>query len=116
MRQVTKSCTGNAKCSGFVAVSHTERAIAVAFRGSEHTNQIVVQALLILITPKVRFRAGGGGRVQKYFNDAFVLIWNQLKSDVHRQIRRCVLYKFNTGLNTDGVLHTEISEALYVIC
>jgi hypothetical protein len=116
VRQVTKSCKGNAKCSGFVAVSHTERAIAVAFRGSQHTNQIVVQAVSILTTPKVSFRAGGGGRVQKYFNDAFLLIWNQLKNDVHQQIRRCVLYKFNTGLNIDVVLRMEILEAPYVTC
>ena len=86
VRQVTKSCEGNAKCSGFVAVSHSERAIAVAFRGSEHTNQILVQGLKILTVPKVPFQAGG--KVQKYFNDAFVLIWNQLKNDVVAQIRR----------------------------
>ena len=86
VRQVTRSCEGDARCSGFVAVSHTERAIAVAFRGSEHINQIIVQALKILTVPKVRFQAGG--RVQKYFNDAFVLIWNQLRSDVHAQIKR----------------------------
>lgn len=86
VRHVTRPCEGNAKCSGFVAVSHTERAIAVAFRGSEHITQIVVQALKILTVPKVSFQAGG--KVQKYFNDAFVLIWEQLKNDVHAQIRR----------------------------
>jgi hypothetical protein len=86
VRQVTKSCEGKAKCSGFVAVSHTERAIAVAFRGSEHSNQIIVEALTILAVPKVRFQAGG--KVQKYFNDAFVLIWNDLKNNVYREIRR----------------------------
>ena len=88
VRQVTRSCPGGAKCSGFVAVSHVERAIAVAFRGSEHFDQVLVQALQILTIPKVRFQAGG--RVQKYFNDAFALIWNGLKNDVVAQIRRRV--------------------------
>ena len=86
MRQVTRSCRGKAKCSGFVAVSHTERVIAVAFRGSEHFDQIMAQALEVLTKPKVEFEPGG--KVQKYFNDAFVLIWNQLNESVHDEIRK----------------------------
>ena len=86
VKQVTKSCGGKAKCSGFVAVSHRERAIAVAFRGSETTTQILVEALTVLTVPKVSFPAGG--KVQKYFRDAFNLIWTQLKSYVYSEIRR----------------------------
>jgi hypothetical protein len=86
VRQVTRSCRGKAKCSGFVAVSHTERVIAVAFRGSEHFDQVKAQALEVLTKPKVKFQAGG--KVQEYFNDAFVLIWDQLKQNVHDEIRK----------------------------
>ena len=86
VKQVTRSCGGNAKCSGFVAVSHRERAIVVAFRGSETGTQILMQILTILTVPKVSFSAGG--RVQKYFRDAFNLIWTQLKSYVYSEIRR----------------------------
>ena len=111
VRQVTKSCRGNAKCSGFVAVSHTERAIAVSFRGSEHFDQVKAQALSILVVPKVRFQAGG--KVQKYFNDAFVLIWNQLKNDVHSQIARYPHYKvWVTGHSLGGALASLSSTVL----
>jgi hypothetical protein len=46
----------------------------------------MAQALEVLTNPKVDFQAGG--KVQKYFNDAFVLIWNQLKQNVHDEIRK----------------------------
>ncbi|CAB3980129.1 lipase -like [Paramuricea clavata] len=111
VRQVTKSCAGKAKCSGFVAVSHTERAIAVAFRGSEHSNQVIVEALTILAVPKVPFQAGG--KVQKYFNDAFVLIWNDLKNYVYREIRRYRHYKvWVTGHSLGGALASLASTVL----
>ena len=40
-KQVIKPCSGKAFCSGFVAVSHSEKAIAIAFRGSENVRQVV---------------------------------------------------------------------------
>ena len=59
VKQVTKPCSGDALCSGFVAVSHTEKAIAVAFRGTQHSTQLVNEILSILTQPKTcRLRSG----------------------------------------------------------
>ncbi|XP_046841494.1 lipase ZK262.3-like isoform X4 [Xenia sp. Carnegie-2017] len=111
VKQVTKPCEGNAKCSGFVAVSDTEQAIAVAFRGSEHFQQVITQALKIITTPKISFPAGG--KVQKYFNDVYNLIWSQLKSDVYAQITKYPNYKvWVTGHSLGGAMASLASTAL----
>ena len=102
-KQVTKSCPGNARCSGYTALSHTERAIVIAFRGSETKSQVIYQSIKILTSPKVSFQAGG--RVQGYFNDAFVLIWNELKPAAYKLISTYPSYKvWVTGHSLGGAI------------
>ena len=59
VKQATNPCSGEALCSGFVAVSHSENAIAIAFRGSQHFKQVVTEMYRILAEPKTHFQAGG---------------------------------------------------------
>ncbi|XP_028403894.1 lipase ZK262.3-like isoform X2 [Dendronephthya gigantea] len=91
VKQVTKPCSGGAMCSGFVAVSHSEKAIAVAFRGTQHIKQLVNEILRILTEPKQSFQPGG--KVQVYFLDAFQIVWNDLQNFVYEEIEKYPNYK-----------------------
>ena len=102
-KQVTKPCSGGAFCSGFVAVSHDEQAIAIAFRGSQHVKQIIAEVLEILTQPKLSFVAGG--KVQKYFMDAFEMVWDDLEKYVDEEIKNYPSYKlWVTGHSLGGAL------------
>ena len=103
VKQVTKPCSGDALCSGFVAVSHSEKAIAIAFRGTEHSTQLVNEILRILTEPKTRFEAGG--KVQRYFLDALEVVWNDLRQYVTEEIKNNPRYKvWVTGHSLGGAL------------
>ena len=61
---VTKKCDlFDNECSGYVAVSHSLKAIVVAFRGSEDFDQAFVQFVESLVAPKTDFL---DGEVQTY--------------------------------------------------
>ena len=103
VKQVTKPCSGGARCSGFVAVSDEEKAIAVAFRGTEHFKQLITQILRILTEPKMSFAAGG--KVQGYFLDAFKVVWNDLEESFKDQTKKYSSYKiWVTGHSLGGAL------------
>ena len=103
VKQVTKSCSGGAQCSGFVAVSDSEKAIAIAFRGTEHIKQLITEILRILTEPKRSFDAGG--KVQGYFLDAFKVVWNDLEKSVDDEIKKFPSYKvWVTGHSLGGAL------------
>ena len=103
VKQVTKPCSGDALCSGFVAVSHSEKAIAIAFRGTEHFKQLVNEIRRILTEPKTRFEAGG--KVQRYFLDALEVVWNDLRQYVDEKIKNNPSYKvWVTGHSLGGAL------------
>ena len=103
VKQVTKSCSGDAYCSGFVAVSQTEKVIAVAFRGTQNIKQLVTQILRVLTEPKQSFQPGG--EVQAYFLDAFQIVWNDLQSFVYEEIKKYPNYKvWVTGHSLGGSL------------
>ena len=103
VKQVTKPCSGDALCSGFVAVSNSEKAIAVAFRGAQHSTQLVNEILRILTEPKTDFEAGG--KVQGYFLDAFKVVWTDLQKYVNKEIETKPSYKvWVTGHSLGGAL------------
>ena len=103
VKQVTKPCSGGAFCSGFVAVSHSEKSIAVAFRGTEHSQQLVNEILRILTEPKQVFETGG--RVQRYFLHAFEVVWSDLQNHVYEQLRKHPSYKvLVTGHSLGGAI------------
>ncbi|XP_031563491.1 lipase ZK262.3-like [Actinia tenebrosa] len=77
---VTRKCdsSGN-KCSAYVAVSHSLKAIAVAFRGSLDSDQALEVFFSALTKPKESFL---GGEVQSYWKKGFEELWTCLKEEV----------------------------------
>lgn len=62
-------------CSGFTAVSHTERAIIIAFRGTENFIQLMVEVEHVVLRPKKPSPIGG--HVAAYFHDVFTHLWER---------------------------------------
>uniref|UniRef100_A0A914QYJ7 Fungal lipase-like domain-containing protein n=1 Tax=Panagrolaimus davidi TaxID=227884 RepID=A0A914QYJ7_9BILA len=82
-RQITVSCDVFEKdhCSGFTAVSHSDRAIIVAFRGSESFIQLITESTQTMFSSKVTFI--GGGQVSEFLFKGFNTVWtNGMKDDV----------------------------------
>uniref|UniRef100_A0A1I7ZE77 Lipase_3 domain-containing protein n=1 Tax=Steinernema glaseri TaxID=37863 RepID=A0A1I7ZE77_9BILA len=66
-------------CKALTAISHSDKAIIISFRGTEMFLQIVQEALDTLIKHE-KFEAGG--YVSSYFYEAFKAVWNGgLKDD-----------------------------------
>uniref|UniRef100_A0A914YSX6 Fungal lipase-like domain-containing protein n=1 Tax=Panagrolaimus superbus TaxID=310955 RepID=A0A914YSX6_9BILA len=61
-------------CSGFLAVSHSDKAIIISFRGTLGDEQLSQEFIDSLIDPLVNFV--GGGKINAYFSSAFTKIWN----------------------------------------
>jgi len=74
-RQITLQCDAikNDLCSGFTAVSQADKAIIIAYRGSQGFLQLVSEGAESLLAHKVPFVAGGN--VSQYFYDAFDKLW-----------------------------------------
>ena len=105
VKQVTNPCSGSALCSGFVAVSHKEKAIAIAFRGTQHFEQLMTIAKNVLIVKDRRSFTQGGGKVLRYFLDAFEIVWNDLEDRVYEEIKKYPSYKvWVTGHSLGGAL------------
>ena len=103
VKQVTNPCSGEALCSGFVAVSQSENAIAIAFRGSQHFKQVATEMYRILAEPKTSFQAGG--RVQRYFLEVFEDVWNDIQTYVNEVMKNNPSYKvWVTGHSLGGAL------------
>ena len=103
VKQVIKSCSGGAFCSGFVAVSRSKKAIAIAFRGTKHLQQLITQMRRVLIEPKASFKTGG--KVQVYFKEAFEVVWIDLQHYVYEQINKYPNYKICvTGHSLGGAI------------
>ncbi|VDN59761.1 unnamed protein product [Dracunculus medinensis] len=64
-------------CAGFIAIS--KKAIILAFRGSTSVLQVVEEINEVAFSATVPFI--GGGNVGRYFNDAFMDIWNDSMKD-----------------------------------
>uniref|UniRef100_A0A1I7Z1L4 Lipase_3 domain-containing protein n=1 Tax=Steinernema glaseri TaxID=37863 RepID=A0A1I7Z1L4_9BILA len=85
-RQVTRVCDWDreATCSAFVAVAHDDRAIIIAFRGTTTFLQLLTEAGETL-NEHVEFITGG--KVSKYFFDAFNIVWHQGVKDAYLTLR-----------------------------
>ncbi|VDO25273.1 unnamed protein product [Haemonchus placei] len=75
--QVNSTCGPTASqelCSGFTAVIHDDGAIAISFRGTEDYSQLIAEADQSLFDRQISWIAGG--KVSKYFFDAFKYLWD----------------------------------------
>uniref|UniRef100_A0A7E5A1Q4 Lipase_3 domain-containing protein n=1 Tax=Panagrellus redivivus TaxID=6233 RepID=A0A7E5A1Q4_PANRE len=59
-------------CSGFVAVSHGDKAIIVSFRGTTGFTQLVSEGGMTAFTKKIAFAAGG--QVAEYFYNGYDIL------------------------------------------
>ncbi|VDD87199.1 unnamed protein product [Enterobius vermicularis] len=74
-KQVTVQCDSeDDDCSGFVGLSSYYKAIILSFRGTDGFTQLVVEAAESVFSKKVSVI--GGGKVSKYFYDAFNSVWS----------------------------------------
>ncbi|GMR58152.1 hypothetical protein PMAYCL1PPCAC_28347 [Pristionchus mayeri] len=104
-KQVTLKCDYfDDKCSGFTAVYDTKKVIILSFRGTSNTAQLVAEVQESGFEAKVDFI--DGGQVSKYFNDAFMQLWNGgLGSDLQSLINKHTDYTlWVTGHSLGGAL------------
>jgi hypothetical protein len=76
-RRILVMCDGtpNDTCAGFTAVSHSDKAIILSFRGSQGVEEAMVEMMDgLLMKPVAPF--SGGGNVNEYFLHAFNLLWS----------------------------------------
>ena len=77
---VTRNCDKrDNKCSGYVPVSHVQRAIVIAFRGTVSSDQVLAQILETRLVPKANFFKG---KVQSYWKRGFEKLWPSMESKV----------------------------------
>jgi len=69
------------KCFTYVALSHSDKAILIGFRGSMTTAQLLAEGFDSILKPHVK--AFGDTQVSEYFFNAFNLTWDfGLKKDI----------------------------------
>ena len=102
----SSKCPGLTNCSGFIAVSEKEKAIAIVFRGAQsrcqalygHGPSVPLSVLSEYVLDKYN-------PVQTYFSDQFQKIWNDMKLDVYSQIDKHPSYElWVTGHCLGGAL------------
>ena len=101
---VTKNCdiVENSDCSGYVAISHTLKAIVVAFRGSKNADQVFVQFIETLVAPKTSFL---NGEVQTYWKRGFDLLWPNMEAEVKALVSQNPSYQiWVTGHSLGGAM------------
>ncbi|KAK6740390.1 hypothetical protein RB195_008696 [Necator americanus] len=102
--QTYAKCTG--KCSGFTAVMHEKQAIVLSFRGTTDMQQLFAE--IMESTFKEWSNWTHGGRVSKYFHDAFLSLWN---GGIEKDFKNLTTYYQNyeiwvTGRSLGGALAT----------
>ncbi|TKR87344.1 hypothetical protein L596_011755 [Steinernema carpocapsae] len=108
VRQISRNCdsSNDDVCSGFTAVSHSKKAIIVAFRGSQGVMQLIMEADQSIFQKKVKYIAGG--QVSKYFFDAYNLLWTGgMKDDFLTMRNKYPSYQvWVTGHSLGGAMAT----------
>ncbi|KAL4240038.1 hypothetical protein ACF0H5_000833 [Mactra antiquata] len=91
------------ECFAAVAVSHHLKLIVVANRGTTSTKQLMDEVLTTLFIPKIAFKTGG--KVQKYFNDAFYQLYPCVSSTVKGLLKEYPDYSVTvTGHSLGGAI------------
>ncbi|KAK0411925.1 hypothetical protein QR680_005921 [Steinernema hermaphroditum] len=78
-------CNGKENCLGLSAVSHTDKAIILSFRGTDQFFQIVTESVKTIFGSE-EFIAGG--KVSHYFYEAFKAVWKGGMSDDYETLRK----------------------------
>uniref|UniRef100_A0AC34GEW9 Fungal lipase-like domain-containing protein n=1 Tax=Panagrolaimus sp. ES5 TaxID=591445 RepID=A0AC34GEW9_9BILA len=73
--QYTVQCDDNVNntCSGFLAASHSDKAIIMSFRGTHGHGELGQEFIDTLTQPPINFIAGG--KVNPFFANAFTKLW-----------------------------------------
>ncbi|CAI5444328.1 unnamed protein product [Caenorhabditis angaria] len=88
-------------CSGLTFISHTDKSIVLAFRGTKGKLQLLVEGDETLFRNKTAWV--GGGSVSFYFARAFNLVWNNgMKSDFAQLIHQYPDYDIWVGGHSLG--------------
>ena len=67
-------------CYAYVGITHSNKTIIVAYRGTKNPKQLLEEALFSLFVRKVPFEAGG--HVEEYFYNAHNRLYKQVKTNV----------------------------------
>ncbi|GMS94555.1 hypothetical protein PENTCL1PPCAC_16730, partial [Pristionchus entomophagus] len=75
-RQVSLACDYFVQdlCSGFTFFDESRKVIGISFRGTSDATQLIAEITDTLFDAKVDFQ--DGGKTSKYFNDAFMDVYN----------------------------------------
>ena len=101
---VTKECDfADHDCSGYVAVSHVLKAIAVVFRGSLGFDQSFVLFIQTLVDSKEKYF---DGEVQSYWKNGFKKLWEpNMESEVKALVSKNPSYQiWVTGHSLGGTM------------
>uniref|UniRef100_H2WB14 Lipase_3 domain-containing protein n=1 Tax=Caenorhabditis japonica TaxID=281687 RepID=H2WB14_CAEJA len=76
-----KNCAllSNDVCSGYTAVLHADKAIVISFRGTQGFLQLISESNKTVFESLLSWIAGG--KVSKYFGDAFTKVWTSGMKD-----------------------------------
>lgn len=99
------------ECFAYTAVSFERKAILLAFRGTEEMVQLIDQILAVLAIPKTDFKTGG--KVQKYFSNAFEKLNPCVSGSVDELVKRYPDFAVQiTGHSLGGAIASLSSVAL----
>ena len=98
-------------CYAYVGLNHSKKKIIVAYRGTKNVKQLVEEALISLAFPKQPFEAGG--RVQLYFYNTHLKLYDKIKYHVLSLKSKYPDYKFLVlGHSLGGALASLASASL----
>ncbi|KAI6185989.1 Lipase-3 domain-containing protein [Aphelenchoides besseyi] len=75
----------NELCAGYTAISHSEKAIVVAFRGTQGFLELVFEIDHVIL--KKKKPSPVGGKVAEYFHDVFQNLWDSgVATDIKKML------------------------------
>lgn len=100
------------QCLAFIAISHKNKEIIIAFRGTRGVKQLTDQVLSIIVTPSVDSPVGG--KVQRYFNNVHDKLYKLIKQTLNELIHQYSNYSVKITGHSLGGAAASIASALLV--